>query len=365
MSDFNLGHMIARFVRYQPKGKMLQDIARPQTYEINKLNSNLQSSTSSTTSSTPTTPQGSMPASSFSGADKSVYVKDLMKLPRNMNELMVKIQQNLSQAELNKLLSQHAAARRNPLSQTQAQILAQLQGLNTAEMQAVMKAQLASGQTSSAIKNLQISASQMINLSDISVLIQSNGKEAVTKLILAMANAAKQGNGDIHQLKETAKLINASIAMASSDNPAQTLKTLMLLYLPWLPLHEGADFDIDVEVGGSGSPSDSILIVTITTVNYGILTATLLLENQNAVHINIECSEKFPKDELLKRMTEDEKHYSMQSIISVDTKKVSDNIQKPESTNAKINMSHTNEISPYLLLAAHSLIRYVIELDRG
>ena len=67
------------------------------------------------------------------------------------------------------------------------------------------------------------------------------------------------------------------------------------------------DFDIDVEVSGGGSPSDSILIVTITTVNYGILIGTLLLENQNSVHINIECSEKFPKEELLKRMSEDEK----------------------------------------------------------
>lgn len=369
MRDFNLGNMISRFVRYQPKGKMLENLTKPQNYEIGRLDSKMQSMTSSTSSSqassAPSSPQGTTPASAFNGADKSVYVKDLMKLPRNMNELIVKIQQNLTQAQLNKLLDQQINARRNALSQTQAQILAQLQGLNTKDMQAIVKAQVNNMQTASALRNLQISGSQMISLVEISSLIQSNGKEAVTKLILAMANAAKQGSGDINQLKETAKLINASVAMASPDNPAQTLKTLMLLYLPWLPLHEGADFDIDVEVGGGGSPSESILIVTITTVNYGNLVGTLILENQNSVHINIECSEKFPKEELLRRISDDDKHYSMQSIISVETKKISENIQKPEITNAKINMSHTNEISPYLLLAAHSLIKYTIEIDRN
>lgn len=364
MNNFNLGHMISRFVRYQQKGEMLQNLARQQG-EIGRPEIRMQSSTPSPISqSAPSTPQGSTPASAFTSADKSVYVKDLMKLPRNMNELIVKVQQNLTQAQLNKILNQHANHKANAISPTQAQILAQLQGINTKDVQNMVNAQLNNMQNSSALKNLQIASSQMINISEISALIQSNGKDAVTKLILAMANAAKQGSGDIHQLKETAKLINASVAMASSDNPAQTIKTLMLLYLPWLPLYEGADFDIDVEVGGGGSPSESILIVTITTVHYGILTGTLMLENQNAVHINIECSEKFPKEELLKRMNEDQKNYSMQSVISVETKKVSEKIQKPDSTNAKINMSHTNEISPYLLLAAHSLIRYTIELDR-
>ena len=370
MRDFNLSNMISRFVRYQPKGKMLEDLTKPQNYEIGRLDTKMQSmnkstpATSSTNSAAPSTPQGTTPTSAFSGSDKSVYIKDLMKLPRNMNELIVKIQQNLTQAQLNKILDQQINAKKNALSQTQAQILAQLQGLNTKDMQAIVKAQVNNVQTANALKNLQISASQMISLTEISSLIQSNGKEAVTKLILAMANAAKQGSGDINQLKETAKLINASVAMASSDNPAQTLKTLMLLYLPWLPLHEGADFDIDVEVGGGADSGESILIVTITTVNFGIIIGTFILENQNSVHINIECSEKFPKEELLKKINDDDKHYSMQSVVSVETKKTSENIQKPNSTNAKINMSHTNEISPYLLLAAHSFIKYVVELDR-
>ena len=109
------------------------------------------------------------------------------------------------------------------------------------------------------------------NIADIASLIQANGKDAITKLILAMTSASKSGVNDLSQLKDTAKLINASIALASTDNPAQTLKTLMLLYLPWLPLHEGAGFELEIETAAGGENDDeSLLIITITTVNYGL-----------------------------------------------------------------------------------------------
>lgn len=358
MDKFNLGHMISRFVRYQvninpPKQANVQP-SPPQ----NPAPSMKQDFKPSAFTST-----GSVSTNAFDGGDKSVYIKDLMKLPRNMNELMFMLQKNLTQMQMNRMFEQQIAARRNLLSGTQAQILAQLQGFETSEMQAALKGQM-NNQLASSLKNLQIAGSQMINIADIAALIQTNGKDAVTKLILAMANAAKQGTSDLTGLKESAKLINASIALASTDNPAQTLKTLMLLYLPWLPLHEGADFDLEVEAFDGGAENDSILVVTITTVHWGVAVATLILENSNAVHINIECSEEFPKDELLLRIEGEQKHYSMESVISFETKKVSEDIQKPEITNAKINMSHTNEISPYLLLAAHALIRHTIDLDR-
>ncbi len=357
MDKFNLGHMISRFVRYQV------NVNSPkQTNSQPAVSQNTQSSSNQIFQSAATS-VGNVQASAFNGGDRSVYVKDLMKLPRNMNELMFMLQKNLTQMQMNRMFEQQISARKNLLSQTQAQILAQLQGFETSEIQAVLKGQM-NNHLASSLKNIQIANSQMINIADIAALIQTNGKDAVTKLILAIANASKQGVSDLTGLKETAKLINASIALASTDNPAQTLKTLMLLYLPWLPLHEGADFDLEIETSSGGDEDDSILVVTVTTVHWGILVATLILENSNAVHINIECSEEFPKDELLLRIESEQKHYSMESLISFETKKVSDDIQKPETTKAKINMSHTNKISPYLLLAAHTLIRYSIDLDR-
>lgn len=361
MDNFNLPNMISKYINYKP---MKANGANNSAGNSNNAASQ-GSNPSPANSPRPTPPSGSsgnMQMNNLENVDRSVYVKDLMKLPKNMNELFFMLQKNMNQMQFNRMFEQHLAAQKNLLSQTQAQILAQLQGLSTSEMQAMLKSQL-SGQLQSSLKNLQLSANQMINLADIAALIQINGKDAVTKLILAMANASKQGITDLSQLKDTARLINASIALASQENSAQTLRTLMLLYLPWLPLHEGVGFDLEIESASEGAESESVLIITITTVNYGTVTATLILETQNSVHVNIECLEKFPKDELLLRLESEQKHYSMQSVISFETKSVKNDPQKSEQAAAKINMSHTNEISPYLLLMAHAIIRNTVELD--
>ncbi len=360
MSEFNLGHLISKYVNYQ-------------ALNINKASSNAPAKQAQFNA----VPQSSAPAASsaaqstsssaqianLGGADRSVYVKDLMKLPRNINEFIFIIQQNMSQAQFQQRFNQQLAAHRNLLSQTQAQILAQLQGLSLTGGNGTQVNAALLNQLSSSIKNLPILAGGMINLTDIAALIQANGKDAVTKLIMAMANSAKQGVSDLTQLKETAKLINASIALASQGDNAQTLKTLLLLYLPWLPLQEGVGFDLDIETGSENDADDSILTITITTINYGIVTAVLILESKNSVHVTIECSKDFPKDELMLRIEGEEKHYSMQSVVSFST--VEEKKSSSSKPQAKINMSNTNEINPFMLLMAHTIIRHTIEIDKN
>lgn len=256
---------------------------------------------------------------------------------------------------------------RNSLSQTQAQILAQLQGLSLTEAQNMLltgnKAIL--NQLQNSIKNLAISSNGLINLSQIASMIQANGKDAVAKLITAMANSAKLGITDLSQMKDTAKLINASVAAAAQNDSAQTMKMLLLLYLPWLPLQEGVGFDLDIEAGKNNDASDSILIITITTLNFGSVVATLVLESSNSVHVNIECEKDFPKEELTRRIESDEKHYSMSSVLSYETSSTKLDSPSPDKPQAKINMSNTNEINPYMLLMAHTIIRHVIEIDKN
>ena len=152
---------------------------------------------------------------SLGAGDTSVYIKDLMKFPRNLNEFIYMLQKNMTQIQFNRM---YEMANRRALSQQQAQILAQLQGLSTQDLQNALKTQLNS-QLAGTLKTLQISPNAMINLSEIAALIQSNGKDAITKLILTMASASKQGVGDLSQLKDTAKLINASIALSSPPCP--------------------------------------------------------------------------------------------------------------------------------------------------
>lgn len=295
--------------------------------------------------------------------DRAIYAKDLLGMPKNINEFIYMIQRGMTQNQFNQMFANQIAAQRNSLSQLQAQILAQLQGLNTNISKEMVNIQLAS-QFQSSIKNLEILSGGMINLMDISALLQKNGKEALTKLIMTMTEASKSGVTDLSQMKEMAKLINASISVASENNPQKTLKLLLMLYLPWLPLEDGVGFDLEVQTK-SESPegSDSILTVTICTRNFGNVTATIFLETSNSVQTVIECSEKFPKDELLIRIDMDKKHYSMDAVTTFNVNK---SIKpKSEKASANINMAQTTEINPYLLLCAHTIIRHVIDIDNN
>lgn len=353
MTDINLGKMISKYVNYQAFNSQKQ-VA---TQNVQNAFPSPQSATPQTTRSMPTPQMAEM-----AGTDQSVYVKDMMKLPKNLNEFLYILQKNINLAQFNQQFANQF--NRNPLSQTQAQILAQLQGLSLSEVQnMLMTNKPAINQA--ILKNLSISSNTMINLSDISAIIQANGKEAIAKIITTMANSAKLGVQDLSQLKETAKLINASIATAAKNDSAQTMKLLMLLYLPWLPLQEGVGFDLEIEAGKSGNEKDSILIITISTINYGNIIATLVLESSNSVHVTIECSEDFPKDELLIRIENDEKHYSMESVVSIETNSKKSQQTQQDKPQAKINMSNTNEINPYLLLMSHTIIRHVIEIDKN
>jgi hypothetical protein len=302
MADLNLGNLISKFVNYQALNMQKQTPANQSAQAASYT------PTTSQQSSTPTSAQISTPQQAqMASGDQSVYVKDMMQLPKNLNEFIYIMQRNITLAQFNQRFASQANLR--GMSQTQAQILAQLQGLSLTEAQnMIMNGNKVALSQLNNLRNLTISANTMINLNDISALIQANGKDAIARLITTMASTAKLGVQDLSQLKETAKLINASVATASKNDSAQTMKLLMLLYLPWLPLQEGVGFDLEIEAGASGDESDSILVITITTLNYGNVVATLVLETSNSVHVNIECAKEFPKDELLLRIETDEKY---------------------------------------------------------
>ena len=344
MDKLNLTNFAAKFSYQQ------MQIKHPSQGNVHKS-----FSPSNAQKAAPAVPQSPTPAKAsrtpqmgqLAGSDTSAYVKDLMKLPKHMNEFVYMVQRNLSL---------------NPsLTSERAQILAQLQGLSTEELQIALKNQLATANTTSSLKNLEILSKGNISMSMLSELLQTNGKDAIAKLILTMANASQQGVKDLSQLKDTAKLINASVAIAAQDNPAQTLKTLLLLYLPWLPLQEGTDFEIEIQKNSEGDEESSILVITITTINFGKVVATLILETSNSVHVNIECSENFPKNELLSRIHSEEKHYSMQSVLTFQ--KLEAKSEDTSRTKASVTMSSMDEVNPYLLLMSHSIIRNTIIID--
>lgn len=374
-------------------------------------------------------------------ADRATYLKEVLNLPKNLNEFVYMVQRKIPQEQLNKTLAQQQSQQTpqmhpKTISNIQSQILSQQSYLQNAKtMQNLTgqnKALTNSGQSTSqnsgmmgqsamansqlsgqiirqdlnlqrnnaelmknkmltelneididveaqetaeialtkelqsTLKKLDIMSGGMIKLDVFAQLIQKNGKAAIAKLIMNMTEASKSGVSDLSQMKEMAKFINASISIAAENNPQKTLKLFLLMYLPWLPLEEGVGFDVEVQERKeeSGESSDSILVITVTTLNYGVVKATLFLETSNSVHVDISSSDKFPKKELKLRIEKEQGFYSMESVLSFKT---DDNIKQNSENKqaASINMSQTTEINPFLLLMAHTLIKHIIEIDNN
>lgn len=304
-----------------------------------------------------------MQLNNLQNMDRAIYAKEVMGIPKNVNEFIYMIQRGMTQTQFNQMFANQMAAQRNNLSQLQAQILAQLQGLSTSAAKEMVNLQLSS-QVQSSLRTLEILSGGMIDLNQISMLLQKNGKDGITKLIMSMTEASKSGLTDLSQIKEMAKFINASVSIASENNPQKTLKLLLMLYLPWLPLEDGVGFDLEIQQKNeSKEESDSILVITISTIHFGIVKATLILETSNSVQTIIECCEEFPQNELNLRINNEQKFYTMNSVISYSLTNTKPSGIQAQSAN--INSSQTTEINPYLLLMAHTIIKQVIDIDNN
>lgn len=289
----------------------------------------------------------------LAGLDRSVFIKNLLGLPQNIGEVLQSIQ------DPNKPLLGGTLGLNNinqELLKNKSAIEALFNEVSTtASQQAVQK-------TPTDITALFFSG--MVSLGDISKLILQNGKQAVAALIIAMASASKQGVSN-EQIQETLSILNSCIAMAESNNPTQSLKSLMMLYIPWLPLNEGVGFDLEITPQeGETDSNNSKLTVLIQTMNFGNLKGTFTLTTSNSVDVLIICSDKFPKNILQKILLEESSSHAMNT--NIDIEEVTPKIDEIKDVNeTKVNLSATNEMNPYLLLMAHSFIRNTILIDNN
>lgn len=286
--------------------------------------------------------------------DRSIYIKNLLGLPQTLGEILMAAQNKNMPANTLLLDGINEELLKNQ------KIISQLFD-DTSEIP--LNVNNVQAQTVNAQKDaIMLFFSGMIHMPAISELILKNSKQAVASLIIAMASASKDGMSG-EQIRETLSILNSCIALAESNNPTQTLKSLMLLYLPWLPLNEGVGFDLEVETpDGENESNDSKLTVLIQTKNYGNVKGVFTLTTSNSVDIYIICSEDFPKNTLQKSLMEESSSHAMNSVIDIETiepkKKLT--LEKQET---KVNLSATNEMNPYLLLMAHAFIRNTIFID--
>ena len=290
--------------------------------------------------------------------DRSIYIKNLLGLPQTLGEILLQIQDKNRPINTNTLLlndlNQELLKNQKMISQIFDDTTELVQNIN----QTIQQVQVNNPQKDAVL----LFFSGMVHLPTFSELVLKNSKQAVANLIIAMASASKSGMTN-EQITETLSIINSCVAMAESNNPTQTLKSLMLLYLPWLPLNEGVGFDLEIDTqSGENESNDSRLTVLIQTKNFGNVKGVFTLTTSNSVDIYIICSEDFPKKTLEKSLKEESSSHAMNSNIdieSIEPKKK----ELQETQEAKVNLSATNEMNPYLLLMAHAFIRNTIFID--
>ena len=297
--------------------------------------------------------------------DRAVFIKNLLGLPENMWQLLMSAQNKnnplnggtLGLGGINQELLQNQKVLSMLFDET-------VPAVNPNQTANAINSEIANVQQAVQKDAIALIFSGMVSLSDISKIILQNGKQAVASLIIAMASASKQGMSN-EQIQETLSIINSCISMAESNNPAQNLKSLMMLYLPWLPLNEGVGFDLEITPDdGENESNDSKLTVLIQTKNFGNLKGDFTLTTSNSVDILITCSENFPKKILQKSLMEESSSHAMNTNIDIEAV-APQKEEVNEVHETKVNLSATNEMNPYLLLMAHSFIRNAILIDNN
>lgn len=202
-----------------------------------------------------------------------------------------------------------------------------------------------------------------LNFSNLSSLLQNNSKEAMTNLYQMMAQFNKLGvtiNND--QLSQITKLI--SFVAASSSSDVQSLKTTMLMYLPWLPLTDPDAFKLEIAQKNTagGEDNDDSITILISTENYGNIKADVYKTQQDGIRIEFTSSETFPQKEFKILMQEESIKYSININFLFSVKELF-NKDKNEKTKTQVCMNTSPGVNPFLLLISNAVIKNVHIID--
>ncbi len=210
------------------------------------------------------------------------------------------------------------------------------------------------------------SKNNLVSVNTLKSLLQTSGKEALNEIVKTISKMNQQGVYKTEQLSEMMKFISSIIPNADTQT-IQILKNIILLYLPWLPL--GANIDFELRLGveqndGSGSVDDDCMTIIIQTVNFGLIKILLMIdkEDKTKVMMKINCPNEFPKVELQKLMETQTLAYNVKT--SVEYKTIELQHQKLKNNQPQVDMQTSNEINPYLMIAAQSIIRQVVDIDK-
>ncbi len=227
--------------------------------------------------------------------------------------------------------------------------------------------------------------SSSLDLSKMSAFMQQNGKEALSKLFQMIAGFNQLGTSmKTEEMNELSAILNACVSTAGTSQ-AQTLKNIMLLYLPWLPLGQNVGFELEIgsDPAKGGSEDEESISILISTEKFGNLQVFIAKSIESSVDVRIICSSEFPKEEAQELFEEEvvsasslklNFSFEQKKALSISTErneteekslpvsKSEVNVENKVSSKVVINTSA--KVNPFLLLLAHSVIRIIITIDK-
>ena len=203
-----------------------------------------------------------------------------------------------------------------------------------------------------------------MNLPQLSEVLKNSSKEALSNLYKMLANYNQLGVSiKDEQISHLTKLI--SFVSASSCSDVQSLKTTMLMYLPWLPLNNPDVLKLEIssntDEDGNAFGIDSVGVL-LSTLNYGNLQAQIIKTDEDGIKIEVISSETFPLSQFTDLMKLESKRYSININFDL-ARKPEFNKEKIEKTQTEVFLNTSPGVNPFLLLISNALIKNVHEID--
>lgn len=202
-----------------------------------------------------------------------------------------------------------------------------------------------------------------LDVSALSKMLQANSKEALANLYQMLAQFNQLGvKLKDSQTGEISKLI--SFVSSSSTSDVQSVKTLLLMYLPWLPLTDPNAFKLEIEkkANDDAQGADDSVTILISTENYGNLQADVYKTDKDGILINLITSQTFPQQELSLLMKEESKKYNININLNMAVKEAFNKKEK-EKFEQQVSMNTSPGVNLFLLLISSSLIKNVHIVD--
>lgn len=229
--------------------------------------------------------------------------------------------------------------------------------LNRTEQAVLIREMLSLPKDIAELLRLLQAGNQKITPEVLKQLLESNSKEVISRL-LKLIQQTPDNRQNHEQLKQLISLIS-QVVPARDSTPQEALAHLLVLYLPWLPLHERQKLEIAFEKWNSGSQENEkvAMVLYISTINLGRFKIIIFADKNKNIEILIQNTlEK-----------EDKNSKKVKNLIENIRKNIHISVirQKHFVTSGKkeVIVTQVNDISPEVLAAAQKITQIIFEAD--